>query len=347
MVKFLLYFLIATLGFSALPSDALNMNEEYPIEEQLSVFEETIEFISPEIKNHETCDTLSINFKNPYWNIVTIDGKREVALNYKEGVHGILIELPKNFLFNGDFSFADEVEGTTILDLELKEIGDNQYLFLQHPPQIPTRIYKDTLDPKKIYIAIAKSYNPYPYKVVLDPGHGGFDPGASYFGVHEKDIVLDIALRMEHKLKDLGIDVVYTRSTDEFIDLYERAYISNDINPNAFISIHNNASKSTAPRGIGTYLYTPNGYQKEERTALATYVQESLTSEFPDWKDWGILWENFCVTRETNNPSILIEFGFLSNPKDRDLLQKEEIRERAAKAITRGINSFVKNNDGY
>lgn len=340
-MKFLLFFLIATLGFSNLPPDALNRNEDFPIEEQLSTIQETISAIFRP-QDEESCDNISVDSNNPYWDIVTVVGEREVGINIKEGVHGLILELPNNFIANENYSFIEEIKDTDIIDLELRTINNHQYLFLQHRPNSITRVYKDSLNPNIFYLAIAKTLNPYPYKVVIDPGHGGFDPGASYYGVHEKDIVLDIALRMEHKLKDLGIDVVYTRTTDEFVDLYERAYMSNTIDPDAFVSIHNNASTSKGPRGIGTFLYTPRGFQKEERIALATAIQDSLTDEFPDWKDWGLIWKNFCVTRETKNPSVLVEFGFLSNSKDRALLTEEEVRERAAKAIVNGIHTFIK-----
>lgn len=345
-MKFLVYFLIAVLGFNGLPSDALSINEEFPIEAQLADFENTISVIDPEVAIKEECENLEVGTISPYWDKITILGESEIDINVKKGNNGLVLELPKGFICYSDRSFIEEIKGTDIIELEVKNIKNHQYLFIQHLPKAKTRIYRDTLNPKKLHIAIAKKENPYPYKVVIDPGHGGFDPGASYNGVHEKNIVLDIALRMEHKLKDLGIDTIYTRRTDKFIDLYERAYISNRTNPDAFISIHNNANKNTSPRGIGTYLYTPRGFQKKERVALATAVQESLIEEFPDWKDWGLIWRNFCVIRETKNPSILIEFGFLSNQKDRELLQKAEIRDRAASAIAKGINKFIHKNDG-
>lgn len=350
-MKFLVYFLIAALGFSNLPSGALDMDIQYPIEKQIVELQDTINMIASENTNEEEkiLDAekvfIEIDTDSPYWEKVIIYGKHEIDINVKNGKQGLVMEFPKNFIVNGERSFKDEVNGTTILDLEVTNIDNHQYLFLQHKADMPVRIYKDSLEPNIIHIAIAKTLNPYPFKVILDPGHGGFDSGASHFGVHEKDIVLDIALRMEHKLKDLGIDAIYSRRTDKFVELHDRANMSNKINPDAFISIHINAAPIESPRGIATFLYTPNGFQKKEREELARAIQDSLIEEFPDWKDWGILREGFYVIKYTKNPSVLVEFGFLSNPEDRAMLVKEDVRERAAKAIAKGIDIFLKNNN--
>ncbi|MDK2793872.1 MAG: N-acetylmuramoyl-L-alanine amidase [Caldanaerobacter sp.] len=350
-MKFLIFLLIATLGFADLPVEILDKDIQQPIEEQILDLQNTVSLIATEenIKEKEepVPEKLSIDLSNPYWEKVIIQGDYEIDLNVKTGKHGLIMELPKNFIVDGNYSFKNMIYGTAILDLEVANINEHQYLFLQHRPDMPVRIYKDSLNPNIINIAVAKTQNPYPYKVVLDPGHGGHNSGASHFGVHEKDIVLDIALRMEHKLKDMGIDVFYTRKTDEFIELRDRARMSNEINPDAFISIHINGSSNKNARGIATFLYTPNGFQKKEREALARAIQDCLIEEFPDWKDWGLLRDRFYVLRNTKNPSVLVEFGFLSNPVDRSFLVQEEIRERAAKAIAKGIDIYLKNNDGY
>jgi len=350
-VKFLIFLLIATLGFSNLPAEILDKDIQQPVEEQILDLQETVNLMIANENAEETKKTvpekLSINSDNPYWEKIIIRGDYEIDLNVKTGKHGLVMELPKDFITEGNCSLKDKIHASTILDLEVANINKNQYLFLQHRPDMPVRIYKDSLNPNIINIAVAKTQNPYPYKVVLDPGHGGHNSGASHFGVHEKDIVLDIALRMEHKLKDMGIDVFYTRKTDEFIELRDRARMSNEINPDAFISIHINGSSNKNARGIATFLYTPNGFQKKEREALARAIQDCLIEEFPDWKDWGLLRDRFYVLRNTKNPSVLVEFGFLSNPVDRSFLVQEGIRERAAKAIAKGIDIYFKNNDGY
>lgn len=92
--------------------------------------------------------------------------------------------------------------------------------------------------------------------IVIDAGHGGKDPGASYGGVHEKDVNLKIALELGRIIQETLSDVkiVYTRSTDEFIELYQRPEIAHKNNANVFISIHCNASESVTPKGTETYV---------------------------------------------------------------------------------------------
>ena len=140
--------------------------------------------------------------------------------------------------------------------------------------------------------------------------------------MHEKDINLDIALKMEHLLKDNGIDVVYTRTTDKFIPLKERSNISNKVKPDAFISIHVNASRQRVDKGSsGFSTHTIKRYNAEERIKLANSIQEELVSSL-GWKDNGIKFDNLSVVRETHAVAVLVENGFISNPKEIALLSK-------------------------
>ena len=179
------------------------------------------------------------------------------------------------------------------------------------------------------------SMKPGVYKVVLDAGHGGKDPGASYFGRMEKEFNLQMVLRMHQLLQEeLRIEPLLTRSTDEFWELQERVDFAKLHQADAFISIHANAfpNRSTV-RGSETY-YT-HDYQK---TFAETLHRELLQATgFPDR---GLHSRNFFVTRHSHIPAALVEVGYMSNPEDFSELFREEFQHRVALGLVQGLKSY-------
>lgn len=168
--------------------------------------------------------------------------------------------------------------------------------------------------------------------IVVDPGHGGSDPGAVYSNVNEKDLNLDIALRLKQLLEESGARVLMTRESDIYVNLYTRADIANQVGADLFVSIHNNASTNASTSGTMT-LYYPS----PEKKVLAQILQKAVV-ETLGLPDLGISERpNLVVTRETKMPSALVEVAFMSNQKDLALLQTEEFRQRAAEGIYKGI----------
>lgn len=168
--------------------------------------------------------------------------------------------------------------------------------------------------------------------IVVDPGHGGSDPGAVYLNVNEKDLNLDIALRLKQLLEESGARVLMTRESDIYVNLYTRADIANQVGADLFVSIHNNASTNASTSGTMT-LYYPS----PEKKVLAKILQKAVV-ETLGLPDLGISERpNLVVTRETKMPSALVEVAFMSNQKDLALLQTEEFRQRAAEGIYKGI----------
>jgi len=168
--------------------------------------------------------------------------------------------------------------------------------------------------------------------IVVDPGHGGSDPGAVYSNVNEKDLNLDIALRLKQLLEESGARVLMTRESDIYVNLYTRADIANRVGADLFVSIHNNASTNASTSGTMT-LYYPS----PEKKVLAKILQKAVV-ETLGLPDLGISERpNLVVTRETKMPSALVEVAFMSNQKDLALLQTEEFRQRAAEGIYKGI----------
>ncbi len=173
--------------------------------------------------------------------------------------------------------------------------------------------------------------------VVIDAGHGGSDPGASYGGVYEKDLNLDIAKRLNTLLKSKNIKTYMTREDDSFVGLYERAYIANELNATLFISIHNNAFHSKF-KGTET-LYYPSRTNSSGFTGkrFAQLIQKEMVSDLGTY-DRGIVERpNLVVLKATKMPAALAEVAFLTNSGDLAKLKSEAFRQKAAQAICDAI----------
>ncbi|WP_010251697.1 N-acetylmuramoyl-L-alanine amidase [Acetivibrio cellulolyticus] len=173
--------------------------------------------------------------------------------------------------------------------------------------------------------------------VVIDAGHGGSDPGASYGGVYEKDLNLDIAKRLNKLLESKGIKTYMTREDDSFVGLYERAYIANNMNATLFISIHNNAYHSKY-KGTET-LYYPSSADSTGFSGkrFAELIQNEMVNDLGTY-DRGIVERpNLVVLKATKMPAALAEVAFLTNSGDLAKLKSEEFRQKAAQALCDAI----------
>ncbi|WP_184085154.1 N-acetylmuramoyl-L-alanine amidase [Silvibacterium bohemicum] len=216
-------------------------------------------------------------------------------------------------------------------------------------------------------------------RIVVDAGHGGHDSGTlGPGGIEEKDVVLDVALRLGALLKQkLGADVIYTRDDDTFIPLETRTAIANKAQADLFISIHANSSPDASARGVETYYlnFTTSADALEvaarenavsdqsihqlsdlvkkialqdkinESREFASDVEQSLYGGLedgnPGLKDRGIKKAPFVVLIGANMPSILAEISFLTNPDDAHELRDSKYRERIADSIYRGVARYV------
>jgi N-acetylmuramoyl-L-alanine amidase len=186
---------------------------------------------------------------------------------------------------------------------------------------------------------------PQPPIVVLDAGHGGYDPGAIGKTLKEKEVNLEITLKVGELLTQKGIAVTYTRSDDQFVGLEERSNIANSLNASLFVSIHNNANQLSSISGTETYFYapadTPDLYaQRNERARLANAIQTELVANLQRL-DHGVKEANLSVLRNTQMPSVLVEVAFISNPTEEALLQNNDFINRAALGIVNGIIAFM------
>jgi len=171
--------------------------------------------------------------------------------------------------------------------------------------------------------------------VVIDPGHGGSDVGATRNGVYEKNITLDVSKRTAALLRKKGYEVYMTRDKDETVSLQERVDISENISPDVFVSIHVNSSNSTSPTGLETHYYKPNSLM------LAKTVHASLLNHVNS-PNRGLFKSKFYVINHTTAPAILVEIGFISSPSERAQLVSESRKQATAKAIAEGIDEYLK-----
>lgn len=172
-------------------------------------------------------------------------------------------------------------------------------------------------------------------KVVIDAGHGGTDVGATSGGIYEKDITLDVAKRVETLLKQKGYQVVMTRPNDTYVSLKERVDISNNNNPDIFVSVHVNSSVRPEITGVETHYY------HQESMSLAQTVHSSLASAVKS-PNRGLFKSKFYVINHTTVPAILVEIGFISNSGEREQLVGESRKQATAKAIADGIQNYFK-----
>ncbi|MEN6460036.1 MAG: N-acetylmuramoyl-L-alanine amidase [Syntrophomonas sp.] len=183
--------------------------------------------------------------------------------------------------------------------------------------------------------------------VVLDPGHGGKDPGSSGYAI-EKDANLAIALKAGEVLSQNGIQVMYTHKDDTYLELNEITDIANMYNAAVFVSIHNNSSVSASATGTETYYYAPlekpNLFiQKDERYSLASKLQKYVVNAI-GLPDRGVKTANFAVLRNSQMPSALVEGAFVSNPLEGTLLTQDNFRNQIGEAIAQAIMEYMREN---
>lgn len=180
---------------------------------------------------------------------------------------------------------------------------------------------------------------------VVDPGHGGADSGAhdgqetaygDYINSYEKYINLDISLLLASELRKLGATVYLTRDKDVTVDLGARAPIANKVKADYFISVHFNSHQNVSAEGVEVFTHT----NKVNADVLAKNVLAGIIAE-SGAKNRGVKKANFKVLRDCNSPSILIEYGFISNVKEEKLCSDNNYRARLVRGTINGIIKTV------
>lgn len=178
-------------------------------------------------------------------------------------------------------------------------------------------------------------------KICIDPGHGGYDPGAvGPTGLKEKDVTLPVAMLLADILRAAGQEVILTRDSDNTpwdpdSDLWKRCQIANDYVADVFVSIHINSAANPAATGTETYCVAFGG----EREKIARSVQKELVAAL-GLPDRGIKAANFYVLKRTDMPAILTELAFISNSAEEYMMRTDDFLRRAAEAIAQGIGNL-------
>jgi len=170
--------------------------------------------------------------------------------------------------------------------------------------------------------------------IMIDPGHGGKDSGARGQKLLEKDVNLDVAMRIAQRLTAQYCTAILTRDSDVFVGLFDRAKFARQLGVDAFVSIHCNAMPQPDTNwGTETYYYTP------QSNMLAVILQQQLL-EALGRKDNGVRQARFVVIRENEIPSVLLELMYLNYQQEEQLLAKPEVRAAAAEAVVRGLRQY-------
>lgn len=272
---------------------------------------------------------------------------------------------------------------TVRLVLDMESLKDSTAKALQSPSRLVVDIYGEGQEAPEVepdILPLSQQLGLKVKRIVLDPGHGGKDPGAiGPRGLKEKDVVLSLAKRIKPRLEALGYEVLMTRTTDVFVELKDRARFANDNKADLFVSLHTNASKNRSVRGIETYFLGVARDRLSSETAmlenavsnenalsdleqilhslinqnnmwhssiLAETVQDSMHSnlngKYGTIKNLGVKQAPFFVLSKTTMPAVLVETSFISNSHGEKLLERTDFRETLSDSITRGIVDYTK-----
>lgn len=207
---------------------------------------------------------------------------------------------------------------------KLRYDGTTLVLALRHPPKIGNTRRKPLAN----------------LKIVLDPGHGGKETGASGpTGYLEKDLNLVVSKLLRDELVKRGATVVMTREDDRELSLAERQAIISQEEPAIAISIHHNSlpddGDAEKTKGFAAFWYQPQAHN------LAMYLQKYVVKKIGK-PSYGVFWDNLALTRPTAAPSVLLELGFMSNPDEFEQIVNLEVQKKTANAIAQGITEWFK-----
>jgi N-acetylmuramoyl-L-alanine amidase len=172
--------------------------------------------------------------------------------------------------------------------------------------------------------------------VVIDPGHGGKDPGAtSVLGFYEKGINLAVASEVARLLEQRGLRVKMTRTDDYFVELEDRAALANDLDADLFVSIHSDSFPKSSRRGYTIYIArSASSSSRQAANAISRSMSGTGLNSF------GVQTAGYHVLTDTRGPAVLVELGYLSNRSEATLLRSSSFQTRLAQAVADGISDY-------
>ncbi|MFW5889457.1 MAG: N-acetylmuramoyl-L-alanine amidase [Bacillota bacterium] len=298
------------------------------------------------VSSDETADFQNLNISltgNTDYEVKKFTHPHRIVIDVKNAYNNLNeLDLPEN---NGlikeirSSNYELEGEKVTRLVFELEEYFSHTVNKSDEGRLINIALAKNAdVTPDEPFLMAAPKNN----LIIIDAGHGGFDPGAiGHSGLEEKIPNLEIAKKLAEILEEEGQKALLTRNEDTFLSLQKRVNIANESNAELFVSIHANSINNKTAGGVETYY---NGSHKDSRL-FAEKVHDKLYRSL-GIIDRGIKKDNFYVIKYTEMPSILIETAFLSNPKEEKLLSSPDFHTKVAVLIADGIIDYLRENGG-
>lgn len=289
-------------------------------------------------------NTLNNTAKNTLKNITIEDKGSELNVNLKTSKSSDI----NYFLLSNPDRFVVDINDT-VLDVIAPKVSTNRYFedirvgqFSNDPDVVRVvfdlkkgvryKLHKEDNEIKILFSEVSNEGK----LIVIDPGHGGSDPGTVAGTAYEKDFNLDIAIRLKKLLEDKDINVLMTREDDVYVGTYARPIMANEAGADLFISIHNNSCGNPSVSGTETLCYPD-----PKKRAFALEIQKAVVKEL-GLPDRGLVEKpGYIVTREAKMPAALVEVAFMSNNNDLSLLKTEEFRQKAAQGIFNGIMNYL------
>lgn len=175
--------------------------------------------------------------------------------------------------------------------------------------------------------------------VVIDAGHGGIDPGSQNNGLLEKNISLDVALKINALLKRAGVNTILTRDKDVFVNVIDRIKLANTQKASLFISLHCDSFKDSKTNGISTLFYPSETLLTGNLNEVqyANIINNEIGKNLEIFNKGIIPRKDLIVLKHANMPSVVVELGFISGEKDSKLLSQESFRKKIADSINKAI----------
>ncbi|HBG28877.1 MAG: hypothetical protein A2Y10_16780 [Planctomycetes bacterium GWF2_41_51] len=267
---------------------------------------------------------------------MSITSITEEKISFNDTLNTVTIYPKQNQVFvNESFISAlgktKKIEGLLNVRLSLlDEIKKNLNTPPIKPIIVPAPRPQIQQEPKKAWELTGKT-------IIIDPGHGGKDPGAiSYYGFYEKTVNLDVGLQITEMLRDKGHRVIMTRDSDVFIELEERAEIANRAKADVFISIHSDSSARSSTNGFTVYIAKSASWSADK---LANSIDDQMTRT--SISSNGVKKADYRVLTRTQCPAVLVELGYLSNYWEAKQLRNVDMQKKLAQAIVDGITNYL------
>lgn len=274
---------------------------------------------------------------------ITANTEGKYLKEYNRSKNEVQLKLPKdNIMLDG---LKMDIDDSIVKYIDIDDKSSDKYYNISIKLSEGTSFKDDSgsgITDKIMFSFINNKVKESRYKdklIVIDPGHGGYDSGATgrILNVKEKDVNLEVSLKLKKLLENEGFKVYMTRDDDNYIGLYDRPAIANELGADAFVSVHANSAGNSSAQGVEV-LYYPNDGRGNK--TFANIMQNALVQGL-NARDRGIIQRpKLVVIRETKMPAVLLELGFLSNQREEQLLSQEDYRQKCAEAALKGIIKY-------